>query len=98
MPKGKGLTEGRITGRVIIDQLVRNMELGQFELAYSTLLPCIFSLYLHPDVYARLTGVFDLIKEDPRRALAARMEQLNAKPPLRLGVMRPGQGRYTYEI
>ncbi len=83
---------------MIIDQLVRNMELGQFEMAYSTLLPCIFSLYLHPDDYARLTGVFDLIKEDARRALAARMEQLNAKPPLSLGVMRPGKERKTYKI
>ena len=56
------------------------MELGQFEMAYSTLLPCIFSLYLHPDDYARLTGVFDLIKEDAKSALSARLEQLNAKP------------------
>ena len=77
----------RISGQVIIDQLIRNMELGQFEMAYSVLLPCIFSLYLHPDDYARLTGVFDLIREDAKRALAARLEQLNAKP-LGLGVMR----------
>lgn len=82
---------------MIIDQLVRNMELGQFEMAYSTLLPCIFSLYLHPEDYARLTGVFDLIKEDARRALAARMEQLNAKP-LGLAAIRPGKERKTYKI
>ena len=70
MPKVKGPAEGRITGRTVIDQLIRNMELGQFEMAYSTLLPCIFSLYLHPDDYTRLTGVFDLIKDDAKRALA----------------------------
>jgi FHA domain len=96
MPKGKGQAEGKITGRIIIDQLIRNMELGQFEMAYSTLLPCIFSLYLHPDDYARLTGVFDLIKEDAKRALAARLEQLNAKP-LGLGVIRPGKERKAFK-
>ena len=31
-------------------------------MGYSILAPCIFSLYLHPDDYARLTGVFDLIR------------------------------------
>jgi hypothetical protein len=97
MPKGKGPAEGRITGRIIIDQLIRNMELGQFEMAYSTLLPCIFSLYLHPDDYARLTGIFELVKEDARRALAARLEQLNAKP-LGLGVIRTGKERKPHKI
>ena len=97
MPKGKGQAEGRITGRIIIDQLIRNMELGQFEMAYSTLLPCIFSLYLHADDYARLTGVFDLMKEDAKRALAARLEQLNSKP-LGLSVIRPGKERKPYKI
>lgn len=76
----RGEPEGRITGRIIIEQLLRNAELGQFEMQYSILLPCIFSLYLHPDDYARLTGVLDLIREDARRALAARLDQLNAKP------------------
>jgi hypothetical protein len=97
MPKVKGPAEGRITGRIVIDQLVRNMELGQFEMAYSTLLPCIFSLYLHPDDYARLTGVFDLIKDDAKRALAARLEQLNAKP-LGLSVIRSGKDRKPFKI
>ena len=58
-----------ISGQIIIDELVRNMELGRFEMGYSILLPCIFSIYLHPDDYARLAGVQDLIKEDARRAL-----------------------------
>jgi FHA domain len=97
MPKVKGPAEGKITGRTVIDQLIRNMELGQFEMAYSTLLPCIFSLYLHPDDYSRLTGVFDLIKEDAKRALAARLEQLNARP-LGLSVIRPSKERKPYKI
>src|SRR5271166_3529565 len=89
--------QARINGQIIIDQLVRNMELGQFEMGYSVLVPCIFSLYLHPEDYARLTGVFDLIREDARRALASRLEQWNAKP-LGLGVIRGGKQRKPYKI
>src|SRR3979490_478020 len=96
MSKGKGAVEGKITGRLIIDQLVRNMELGQFEMGYSILLPCIFSLYLHPDDYARLAGILDLIKADAKRALAAKLEQLNAKP-LALALL-PNKDRKVYKI
>ena len=73
------------------------MELGPFEMGYSVLVPCIFSLYLHPDDYARLTGVFDLIREDARRALNARLEQWNVKP-LGMGVLRGGQRRKLHKI
>src|SRR6476620_10066517 len=62
---------GNLSGQAIINELIRNMELGQFEMAYSVLLPCVFSLYLHPDDYTRLAGVFDLIAEDAKRALCA---------------------------
>jgi len=97
VPKATGEIQGKISGRVIIEQLVRNMELGQFEMGYSVLVPCIFSLYLHPEDYARLTGVFDLIREDAKRALASRLEQWNAKP-LGLGVIRGGKQRKPYKI
>lgn len=97
MSKGPGELQGKITGTLIVEQLVRNMELGQFEMAYSVLVPSIFSLYLHPDDYARLAGVLDLIREDARRALAARLEQLNAKP-VGLAVMRGGKDRKPYKI
>jgi len=96
MSRGRVVAEGKITGQIIIDQLIRNMELGKFEMGYSTLLPCIFSLYLHPDDYTRLAGVFDLIKEDARRALAARVEQLNARP-LGLGVIRSNKDRKPHK-
>ena len=72
----------RISGQTIIDELIRNMELGRLEMGYSILLPCIFSVYLHPDDYARLAGVQDLIKEDARRALNARMAEWNGKNAL----------------
>lgn len=97
MPKAAGEAQGKISGRIIIEQLIRNMELGQFEMGYSILTPCIFSLYLHPDDYARLTGVFDLIREDAKKALAARLAQLNAKP-LGIGALRGAKDRKPYKI
>ena len=33
--------QARINGQIIINQLVHNMELGQFEMGYSVLVPCI---------------------------------------------------------
>jgi len=78
----EGPAEQGLNGPVIIEELVRNMEVGQFEMNYSVLLPCIFSLYLHPDDYARLSGVFDLIIDDAKRALRARVVQLNTKPTI----------------
>ena len=65
-------------------------------------MPCIFSLYLHPDDYTRLTGVFDLIREDAKKALASRLAQLNGKPlgglPLGLGALRGAKDRKPYKI
>ena len=97
MPKALGEAQGKISGRIIIEQLIRNMELGQFEMAYSILAPCIFSLYLHPDDYARLTGVFDLIRQDAKQALGAKLAQWNAKP-LGLGALRGAKDRKPYKI
>lgn len=97
MPESTGQPQGKITGRIIIEQLIRNMELGQFEMGYSVLAPCIFSLYLHPDDYNRLTGVLDLIRADAKRALSARLEQWNAKP-LGLSVWKGGKARKPYKI
>src|ERR1051326_103830 len=69
----------RISGTTIIHELIRNMDSGRLEMGYSILLPCIFSVYLHPDDYARLAGVQDLIREDARRALSAQMAEWNGK-------------------
>jgi FHA domain len=53
------------------------MEFGRLEMGYSIILPCVFSVYLHPDDYARLIPVQELIREDARRVLAARMAEWN---------------------
>lgn len=88
----------KLNGRVIIAELLRNMELGAFEMAYSTLLPCVFSVYLHPEDHARLSGVFPLIADDARRALASRVAELNAAPA-RFGIgMRKKKERKEFRI
>lgn len=67
----------KLDGNIIISELIRNMELGRFELAYTVLLPCVFAVYLNPEDHATLSGVFDLVIEDARRALRARVTELN---------------------
>ena len=84
----------RISGQIIIDELIRNMELGRLELGYSILVPCIFSVYLHPDDFARVTSVQDIIKEDAKRALTACMAQWNASG----GRLRRNIPRKTHRI
>jgi len=84
----------RVSGQTIVDELVRNMELGRLEMAYSVLLPCIFSVYLHPDDHARLAGVQDLVREDAKRALNARMAEWNGKGSR----FRRGGPRKTFRI
>jgi FHA domain len=86
--------QGRISGQTIINELIRNMEVGQLEMQYSVLLPCIFSVYLHPDDYGRLIGVQEHIREDARRALNARMAEWNGKSSL----FRRGAAKKTYKI
>jgi hypothetical protein len=84
----------RISGQTIIDELIRNMESGRLEMGYSILLPCVFSVYLHPDDYARLAGVQEIVKEDARRALSARMAGWNDNKAL----FRRGGPRKQYRL
>src|SRR5687767_6110643 len=76
---GTKLHPTRISGQVIINELIRNMELGRLELGYSVLVPCIFSVYLHPDDHARLRSVHEIITEDAKRALNAALAEWNGK-------------------
>jgi hypothetical protein len=87
--------QARISGTTIINELIRNMELGRLEMGYSVLVPCVFSVYLHPDDFARVSGVQDLLKEDARRALSAQLAEWNAKPS---SLFRRGGAQKTYRI
>ena len=85
---GEAPVLARLSGQVIINELLRNMELGAFEMAYSVLLPCVFDVYLQADDHARLAGVFDLIADDAKRALASRVAKLNGSPKKIPGLKR----------
>ncbi|MBV9405589.1 MAG: FHA domain-containing protein [Acidobacteriaceae bacterium] len=91
------LSEGKLSGNVIVGELIRNMELGQFEMAYTVLLPCVFTIYLNPQDHSMLRGVFDHIVEDARRALRARVAELN-RNPTSLGLRRRGKVTKEYKI
>src|SRR5450631_1339021 len=73
------------------------MELAQFEMAYSVLLPRVFTIYLHAEDHARLKGVFDLIAQDAQRALCAHVTQLNSKRAF-LGFKRNKKSAKEYKI
>jgi len=91
------LTEPKLDGNVIIGELLRNMEVGRFEMAYTVLFPCVFTIYLNPEDHATLRGVFDLIIEDARRALRSRVAELNSTPSV-LGVRRRAKSAKEYKI
>jgi FHA domain len=79
------------TAREIIHEIVRNMREGLEPLAYSTLPPSIYHVYLHPDDMERLRGILPRILDEARRALDAEMESLNrASLPERLKIARRG--------
>ncbi len=79
------LGEQKLDGKLISSELIRNMELGRFEMAYAILLPCNFTIFLNPEDHATLSGVFGLIAEDARRALRAHVAAMNATPRFALG-------------
>lgn len=92
------LGETRLNGNVIIAELIRNAELGRFEMAFTVLLPCAFTIYLNPEDHAMLSGVFDLVAEDARRALCARVTELNAATPIMGLKRRRSKGRKEHKI
>lgn len=81
------LSDSKSTGKLIIGELLRNMELGRFEMTYTVLLPCVFTVYLSPEDHANLKGVFPLVIDDARRSLRARVTQLNSNP-IKFGLRR----------
>jgi len=99
-PKGLGhgrRGETKLSGNIIIGELLRNMELGRFEMTYSVLLPCIFTIHLNPDDHATLNGVFNLVIDDARRALRDRVAEMNTAPKV-LGLPRRGKAAKEHKI
>lgn len=99
-PKGLGQVrrgETRLSGNIIIGELLRNMELGRFDMTYSVLLPCVFTVYLNPQDHATLGSVFSLVIDDARRALRERVVEMNTAPKL-LGLGRRGKVAKEHKI
>ncbi len=91
------LGEARLSGNVVVGELIRNMEQGRFEMSYTVLMPCVFTVYLNPDDFAILKGVSDHIVEDARRALRARMTDLNSGSSI-FGSKRKGKEPKEHKI
>jgi hypothetical protein len=95
---GAKLGEARLNGNVIIGELIRNMELGRFEMSYTVLLPCVFTVYLNPQDHATLRGVFDLVIEDAKKALRSRVAELNSGEIGVLGIKRRAKPGKEFKI
>jgi hypothetical protein len=65
------------TAREIILEVVRNMREGLEPLHYTTLPPAIYHVYLHPEDFERLRGIFPRMQEETRQALDAEIAELN---------------------
>jgi hypothetical protein len=65
------------TARDIILEVVRNMREGLEPLHYTTLPPAIYHVYVHPEDFERLRGIFPRMQEETRQALDAEMAELN---------------------
>ena len=65
------------TAREVILEVIRNMREGLEPLHYTTLPPAIYHVYLHPDDFARLRGIFPRMREETRQALDAELAEMN---------------------
>jgi len=98
LPHGsQQLSDSKLSGKLVIGELLRNMELGRFEMGFTVLLPCVFTIYLNPEDHATLKSVFSLIIDDARRSLRARVTQLNSSPS-KFGVRRRGPAAKEHKI
>jgi hypothetical protein len=65
------------TGRAVILEIARAMRENLEPLVFSTIAPTRFYVYLHPDDYKRLEGIFPLVVEQARRALDEEVKRAN---------------------
>ena len=80
-------TPPRRPARDVIDAVVDNMRQNLEPLKYSTLAPSRYTVYLHPNEYARLEGIIPILRQQTVQALSEALEKLNGRPRLR-GLIR----------
>ncbi len=66
-----------ITGDEIISELIRNVDAGAFKVRYTTLVPCIFNVYLHPDDYEQIRPITQFVQNEAKLALGEHLARLN---------------------
>jgi hypothetical protein len=69
----------RRPARDVIDAILDNMRQNLEVLKYSTLAPSRYIVYLHPDEYSRMEGIFPILQEETARALTAELDALNRR-------------------
>ena len=72
-------TGNAATGRAVILEIVRAMRENLEPLVFSTVAPTRFYVYLHPDDFKRLEGIFALVVEQARRALDEEVKRAGEK-------------------
>jgi len=80
---GPASAPSRRQARDITEAVVANMKKNLERLRYSTLAPSRYTVYLHPNEFARLEGIIPILQEQTIRALAEELAQLNARSAIR---------------
>jgi hypothetical protein len=71
--------ERQITGDDIISEVIRNCDAGAFTMRYTTVLPAVYRVYLHPADFDFIRPIIPALTAETRSALIERMEQLSAE-------------------
>jgi hypothetical protein len=78
----------RRPARDLIEAVVDNMRKNLEPLKYSTLAPSRFTVYLHPNEFARLEGIIPVLQSETVRALADELLKLNRRSPIKRWLQR----------
>jgi hypothetical protein len=82
-PNPRPAAGSRRPARDLIDAVLENMHTNLEPLKYSTLAPSRYVVYLHPEEYARIEGIVQVLQEQTARALAEALQKLNNRPAYR---------------
>ena len=82
-PRTGAGTPPRRPARDVIDAIVENMRQNLEQLKYSTLAPSRYTIYLHPNEFARLEGIIPILRQQTVQALSEELEKLNGRPTLK---------------
>lgn len=66
-----------ITGDDILSELLRNVEAGAFKVRFTTLVPCVFNVYLHSEDFEQIRPIAGFIRSEAKQALDEHLARLN---------------------